>query len=206
MPAPVLMVDDEPRVLDGLRRSLHGRISIATANSGAEGLALVDGALAGLGADAAQRAGRPGLDDQRGEQRAAVPVGEQEERTSSTLESGAVPAGLAFAAVMASVAELERGAEPWAAGSRLTSSRRFPAKLADVLVLTSQSMSQSGIPHPIGAADLQVGMELCQDVFSRTGMRLVKKGEILTEMLAARLANFAESVGIEEPIVVIDPS
>jgi response regulator RpfG family c-di-GMP phosphodiesterase len=34
----ILMVDDEPRILDGLRRTLHGRYQIDPATSGAEGL------------------------------------------------------------------------------------------------------------------------------------------------------------------------
>lgn len=137
-------------------------------------------------------------------ERVAEWVGVQEERTVFTYESGPLPAGLVFAAVMAFIAESERGGEPWAAASRLASSRRFPARLTDVLVEASASTG-GGIPHPVSAADMKVGMELCQDVYTKTGMRLVKKGEVLSEMLAARLENFAESVGVEEPITVIDP-
>jgi DNA-binding response OmpR family regulator len=40
--ARVLFVDDEPRILDGLRRTLHGLYDIDTANSGPDGLALID--------------------------------------------------------------------------------------------------------------------------------------------------------------------
>ncbi|GAB6898454.1 HD domain-containing phosphohydrolase [Kineosporia succinea] len=38
----VLMVDDEPNVLDGYRRSLHGRFRVTTAKSGAEGLTVLE--------------------------------------------------------------------------------------------------------------------------------------------------------------------
>ncbi|MFD0524294.1 HD domain-containing phosphohydrolase [Paractinoplanes durhamensis] len=38
----VLIVDDEVRILDGLRRTLHGLYEVDTAASGAEGLALID--------------------------------------------------------------------------------------------------------------------------------------------------------------------
>ena len=38
------MVDDEPRVLDGIRRSLHGRYSIDIATSGDDGLARIEAA------------------------------------------------------------------------------------------------------------------------------------------------------------------
>jgi CheY-like chemotaxis protein len=39
MPAPILCVDDEPRVLDGLKLTLRHGFRVATATSGAEGLA-----------------------------------------------------------------------------------------------------------------------------------------------------------------------
>lgn len=38
MTARILLVDDEPNVLSGLRRNLHGRFEFATANGGAEAL------------------------------------------------------------------------------------------------------------------------------------------------------------------------
>ena len=41
----VLMVDDEQRVLDGLRRILHGRFELTTASSGAEALLLMGAAV-----------------------------------------------------------------------------------------------------------------------------------------------------------------
>lgn len=40
----ILMVDDEQRVLDAMRRSLHGRYAVTTAASGAEGLAEMEAA------------------------------------------------------------------------------------------------------------------------------------------------------------------
>jgi len=40
----ILMVDDEPRILDGLRRTLHGRYAIDAATSGADGLARITAA------------------------------------------------------------------------------------------------------------------------------------------------------------------
>jgi CheY-like chemotaxis protein len=40
----VLLVDDEPRLLDGLRRTLYRRYQLSTAGSGAEGLAAMDAA------------------------------------------------------------------------------------------------------------------------------------------------------------------
>ena len=43
----ILLVDDEPRILDGLRRSLRGRYPVETAESGAEGLEVLTGASAG---------------------------------------------------------------------------------------------------------------------------------------------------------------
>jgi CheY-like chemotaxis protein len=42
----VLLVDDEPRILDGIRRTLHGLYHLETASSGAAGLALIAAAPA----------------------------------------------------------------------------------------------------------------------------------------------------------------
>src|SRR5690348_2261732 len=39
-PPVVLMVDDEPNILDGYRRALHGRFNVVSASSGAEGLTI----------------------------------------------------------------------------------------------------------------------------------------------------------------------
>lgn len=41
----ILLVDDEPRILDGLRRTLHGLYTTDTAPSGAEGLKLIANAV-----------------------------------------------------------------------------------------------------------------------------------------------------------------
>lgn len=47
MAGRILLVDDEPRILDGLRRSLRGRYPVETAESGAEGLEILNGAALG---------------------------------------------------------------------------------------------------------------------------------------------------------------
>jgi response regulator RpfG family c-di-GMP phosphodiesterase len=44
MAEQILLVDDEPKLLDGLRRSLHGHHRVDTAASGADGLARIAGA------------------------------------------------------------------------------------------------------------------------------------------------------------------
>jgi len=41
VPDRVLLVDDEPRILDGIRRTLHGLYELETASSGAAGLAVI---------------------------------------------------------------------------------------------------------------------------------------------------------------------
>ncbi|MEJ2578571.1 MAG: response regulator, partial [Kineosporiaceae bacterium] len=41
----ILLVDDEQRILDGLRRTLRGRFTVETANSGAEGLEILQKSL-----------------------------------------------------------------------------------------------------------------------------------------------------------------
>jgi len=42
MSARVLFVDDEPNVLDGIRRQLRNRLKVETANGAAAGLAMIE--------------------------------------------------------------------------------------------------------------------------------------------------------------------
>jgi hypothetical protein len=47
-------------------------------------------------------------------------------------------------------------------------------------------------------------MLLEMDVETKTGMILVRKGERVTEAVAMRLENFSRTVGVVEPIIVLD--
>jgi hypothetical protein len=46
-------------------------------------------------------------------------------------------------------------------------------------------------------------MLLEADVETLIGMTLVRKGERITEAVAMRLENFAKTVGVQEPIIVL---
>lgn len=54
----------------------------------------------------------------------------------------------------------------------------------------------------VTAMDLKVGMIIERDVWSKAGNLLVQKGHEVTMPLLVRLRNFAEGVGLEEPIIV----
>jgi response regulator RpfG family c-di-GMP phosphodiesterase len=58
-------------------------------------------------------------------------------------------------------------------------------------------------PRKLNGAELMVGMIVDQDVVTRTGLVLVRNGELLTESMAVRLRHFASGVGVEEPIAVL---
>ncbi|MBL8928594.1 MAG: response regulator [Kineosporiaceae bacterium] len=117
---------------------------------------------------------------------------------------GAGRAQLALYAVIATVVAHEVD-DPEAARVRVRRTGYYPPELLTVinqvpLVLTRNA----GTPREVAVESLREGMELDQDVVTTTGMALMRKGEPITESLAIRLANFARTVGIVEPIQVID--
>lgn len=60
--------------------------------------------------------------------------------------------------------------------------------------------------HSFAVAELAVGMILDQDVATKAGKRLVRRGGTLTPALIERLRNFSASVGVSEPIRVRVPA
>lgn len=54
----------------------------------------------------------------------------------------------------------------------------------------------------VKARDLAPGMLLCQDVLTKDGRCVVRAGTDITRPLALRLRNFADNIGLEEPIRV----
>lgn len=57
----------------------------------------------------------------------------------------------------------------------------------------------------VKVSELRISMILDEDVMNRTGVRIAPKGQEVTNTLLARLRNFAEGVGIVEPIRVLVP-
>ena len=98
-----------------------------------------------------------------------------------------------------------RGANPSSALTSLRLSGRFDGRMLDAL--------ENYFPAKVGSElrrlpirDLRIGMVLEKDVVSTTGNLVIfKQGTVLTETWIERLANFARSLGVEEPIDVRIP-
>jgi response regulator RpfG family c-di-GMP phosphodiesterase len=57
----------------------------------------------------------------------------------------------------------------------------------------------------VNSSELKTGMLIKQDVWSTNGILLVQKGQEVTLPVLMRLRNFAQGIGIEEPIIVSMP-
>jgi hypothetical protein len=55
----------------------------------------------------------------------------------------------------------------------------------------------------VSVANLQTGMVLIEEVLAENGLRLVAAGQEVTTVLRSRLWNFAQSIGVVEPLHVI---
>ncbi len=64
-------------------------------------------------------------------------------------------------------------------------------------------LEDSYIRLELGLSDLSENMFLDQNLKTREGQLLITKGEKLSEVVLRRLRNFAQTVGIEEPIAVM---
>lgn len=60
-------------------------------------------------------------------------------------------------------------------------------------------------PRALSVADLRISMVLDQDVCSQTGLRLMQKGQPVTQTILVRLRSFAEGVGVVQPIRALVP-
>jgi hypothetical protein len=111
--------------------------------------------------------------------------------------------GATFHAVTAFLAGHDIGMGARDIARQLTGSGRFSSQLIDAVLNAAQVLSPKGTPQELAAHQIRAGMVLDQDVTTTTGLVLVRKGERVTEVLSARLHNFARSVGVIEPIKVI---
>lgn len=109
----------------------------------------------------------------------------------------------AFHAVAAFLAGYDVGLASREISRLLTETGRFPQPVLDAVLNAAQVLAPKGKPQEIRVTQITPGMVLDEDVTTTTGMVLVRKGERVTEVLAARLDNFARSVGVTEPIKVL---
>lgn len=109
----------------------------------------------------------------------------------------------AFSAVTAFLAGYDIGMASREISKMLVGSGRYPQRIIDAVLNAAQVLTPKGTPKEIRVHQIMPGMVLNEDVLTTTGLVLVRKGERVTEVLAARLDNFARSVGIKEPIQVL---
>ncbi len=65
------------------------------------------------------------------------------------------------------------------------------------------TLEPRGVHREVTVAELRASMVLEVDVFTTGGQILVRRGEQITRTLSTRLANFAATVGVVEPIKVL---
>jgi response regulator RpfG family c-di-GMP phosphodiesterase len=106
---------------------------------------------------------------------------------------------LPYATATAFVVGIEAGRRAAVVAAQLTG---YPSDLVKAVHDAYQTATVRK-PRKVSGAELTVGMVVDQDVMTRTGLMLVRSGELLSESMAVRLRHFAAGVGVEEPIAVL---
>jgi len=114
------------------------------------------------------------------------------------LSENLLRAGLAF------LAALDGNGNPAKALEQLKQAGHYPEQILDALDEVAGDLAPQGVRREITVDQVRPGMLLEADVETVTGMTLVRKGERVTEAVAMRLENFSRTVGVTEPIVVLD--
>jgi CheY-like chemotaxis protein len=118
--------------------------------------------------------------------------------TKPELAETLLRAGLALLATLDATGHMGR------ALLQLTKSGHYPQMVLDALDEAAGALAAQGVRRELTVDHVRPGMLLEQDVETVTGMILVRKGERVTEAVAMRLENFARTVGIQEPVIVLD--
>ena len=79
--------------------------------------------------------------------------------------------------------------------------RRLGRAVADALGGAPSTASKT--ESTLRIAELRPGMELVEDVRTINGQRVIASGNVLNDALVSRLRNFAENVGLVEPVRVL---
>jgi response regulator RpfG family c-di-GMP phosphodiesterase len=80
-----------------------------------------------------------------------------------------------------------------------------PAILTSFAEVAARSVSTIEVRHVV-VRELKQGMILRENLFTKTGMLLVTKGNEVTPGLLERIANFSRKMGVREPISVTIPA
>jgi CheY-like chemotaxis protein len=113
------------------------------------------------------------------------------------------PAELLLHAGIALLATLDATGHLARAVYLLTQTGHYPAEMMTALAESAKHLAPQGMLREFTVAQIRPGMLLDSDIQTVTGLTLVRRGERLTEAASLRLANFARTVGIKEPIYVM---
>jgi CheY-like chemotaxis protein len=145
----------------------------------------LDGAIQEPGDEAGGEEGADGADGVNGKE------------PGTDLAAAMLPAAVAF------LKEFDAGEPPEAVAGWLARARRHPSAVVDAMVAGCHQLTPRGIRREISAMQVRAGMLLEEDLVTTTGLVLLRRGERVSEVLVARLANFANSVGVVEPVCVL---
>ncbi|MFB9320423.1 HD domain-containing phosphohydrolase [Cryptosporangium minutisporangium] len=102
------------------------------------------------------------------------------------------------------VAARQQAEEPTATARRLTGTCRHRPDVVQTVLHAATSAGHSDEIRELTVRDLRLGMVFQHDVLATSGVVLVRKGDTVTEAVKIRLANFAATVGVNEPIRVAE--
>lgn len=79
---------------------------------------------------------------------------------------------------------------------------QLPAAIVDAIAAVPPPRA-SVVTRSVTMSELAIGMVLDQDVVTKSGMRIAPSGQEITDVLRARLQNFAGGIGVVEPVRVL---
>jgi len=86
----------------------------------------------------------------------------------------------------------------------LASTGRYSDDLLDAVRGAAATLAPRGVKREVTVRQLLVGMIFERDVRTCSGQILIRKGEHVTAPLATRLTNFDNTVGVVQPLLVLD--
>ncbi len=78
----------------------------------------------------------------------------------------------------------------------------YDPQIVEALVGLDRNL-QSNIPRSVSVLELEPGMVIDEDVYTKKDRYVVMKGQVVTATVLALLRTYAQTVGIKEPIRVL---